>query len=143
MAEDYTHVSRARSLRGALALGLTWGGAVFVLLVFGAMPVIVLLLVLAGAPLAWDMMRDRQSWFKITDAAIAWDAPSSSGELALEKLVQAHVTFRLDLSAKLGLRLEDGRLITVPLSCLPGPHTLERILLDRGIRVVRGRQPLG
>jgi hypothetical protein len=34
-------------------------------------------------------------------------------------------------------------LITVPLSCLPGPHTLERALLERGIKVVRGRQPLG
>jgi len=139
----YQHVARARSARGVLALAATWGCALFLLLGLGALPVITLLLFVAGIPLAYDLIRDRQSQFEISPDTLSWEVPNGSGEVALASVVQAHLTFRLDLSAKLGLRLTDGRLITVPLSCLPGPHRLERALLDRNIKVVRGRQPLG
>jgi len=139
----FHHVARARSARGVIALGATWGSAVALLLGLGALPVITLLLFLAGLPLAYDLVRDRQNRFAISPDTLSWEVPNGSGDVALASVVQAHLTFRLDLSAKLGLRLTDGRLITVPLSCLPGPHRLERALLDRNIKVVRGRQPLG
>lgn len=140
---DYMHVARARSPRGMLALAVTWGSACVLLLGFQALPIITLLLFLAGLPLAYDLLRDRENSFSLTADTIAWETPTGGGELLLNAVAHAHLTFRLDLSAKLGLRLRDGRLITVPLSCLPGPHSLERALLDRDIKVVRGRQPLG
>lgn len=144
MADRTFHsVARARSARGVLALAVTWGAAAGLLFGLGALPVITLLLFLAGLPLAFDLLRDRENSFTLSADALSWETPASTGEVPLNAVVQAHLTFRLDLSSKLSLRLTDARLVTVPLSCLPGPHRLERALLDRDIKVVRGRQPLG
>jgi len=62
----YQHVARARSARGVLALAATWGCALFLLLGLGALPFITLLLFVAGIPLAYDLIRDRQSQFEIS-----------------------------------------------------------------------------
>lgn len=132
-----SHTTRARSLRGALALlaVLAFVGALAFFL--QAHPAICLFILMGALPLLWDMARDAGTWFELTQTTLSWRAGRHTGSLPLSQIDRTELVIRMDLSSKLTVVLNDGQRLRLPPACLPGPHGLEAALMAADVPVIR------
>ena len=134
---DFLYEPKARILRVQVAI-LVWLTALIVLRVgFGAAWGVLALLAIPLIPAIAEQIRNPQRWLRITNCSIIWHDGFSEQEVALNRIAEARLDTRWDLSIRARLTLESKDRLRLPPTVTPKADPLAEALEMRGVKVSR------
>lgn len=136
MSLPYTHETRGRSLRTALAalaaLSLLAG-----LYLVGTLVWLLAVLALFVVPALLDLLRNPIGRFTLSETDLAWETPRLTASLPVARIAKARLDTRWDFSVRATLILHDGTKLRIPQAVMPPHQDLEAALSACNIPVER------
>ncbi len=86
-------------------------------------------------PALRDAATDRRAGLTLADGRLAWHSGARRDHVSLADVQSARIGRRMDLSTRAVLLLKDGRRVTLPRECLPGPDPLQAAFSAHGLPV--------
>lgn len=136
MAEPLVHITHGRNLRtlGALAVALV---ILAYLYSIGTVTWVLVVMGLFVIPAVFDVLRNPQARFELTDTMIEWQSTTQHAQVPLSRLQKARFDTRLDMSVRVTFTLIDQSKMRIPQDTLPPHRILEAALKDHGIKTER------
>ena len=131
------HRASGRNARTALVVAGVWAVLILLAVFLNAAVWLVVGLGLFILPALWDLVTDRASGLRLTEASLHWFSGGRSDTIPLARIKAMRLDRRLDLSYRVSVVLRDDRRIRLPQDCLPEIPVLEAALSQAGIKVER------
>lgn len=126
---------RGRSGRAIAVLLATWSVLLVLRLSIGASGWVLGVLALATLPLAWDILRDRESGVSLGPADLTWQSGFGHGAVPLGAIEHLRLSRRFDLSLRVTVVLRDGTRRRLPPDATPPENWLTAAAARHGLRV--------
>ncbi|KPP88170.1 MAG: hypothetical protein HLUCCO07_13635 [Rhodobacteraceae bacterium HLUCCO07] len=133
----FIHESRGRSRAALIALAVTYGVLVALVLLIDMAWWIALGVALFTLPALWEFITDPRSTLTLDDRGLGWQTRTTGDTLPLALIDKVRFDTRLDLSVRVTLNLRDGRRIRLPHAATPPHRTFEDVLKAHGVRTER------